>query len=162
MPVGILSYIFDYCFTNYLLPLVAHHVPNKIVPFIHRLRGIKIGRGVFIDKTVILDEAYPQNITIEDDVVISAGAVIMSHMSASHHLKEYYLPERITKVKICKYSLIGINAVILPGVTVGEGAVVVSGSTVLANVPPYTVVSGVPAKKVKTLKRTEANDVPHS
>lgn len=53
---------------------------------------------------------------------------------------------------IADYVWIGANAVIMPGVTIGEGAVVGAGAVVTKDVPPYTVVAGVPAKLIKTLK----------
>jgi acetyltransferase-like isoleucine patch superfamily enzyme len=158
MPWGGVRLVGRFFFTNYLLPLIAHNMPNKIVPFFHRLRGVKIGKDVFIDRSVIIDEAYPENITIEDDVRIAAGTVIISHTKPGLHLREHYMPTRISRVQICRHSFIGINAVIMPGVTIGEGSVVVSGSVVMTNVKPYTVVCGVPAKKMKDLKPTEEID----
>ena len=136
--------------------MIARNVPNRFVPFFHRIRGVKIGKDVWIDKTVIIDEAYPENIIIEDDVRIAAGSVIVSHSRAGHYLRQHYVKTRISKVKICRYSFIGINCVIMPGVTIGEGCVVVSGSVVLMNTTPYSVVSGVPAKKFRDLKRIDA------
>ena len=47
--------------------------------------------------------------------------------------------------------LIGANAVILEGIRVGKGAVVAAGSIVVNDVAPYTVVAGVPAKKIKDI-----------
>lgn len=47
---------------------------------------------------------------------------------------------------------IGANAVILPGVTIGQHAVVAAGAVVTKNVPPYSIVAGVPAKVIKSLK----------
>ena len=153
MPFGGIRLIFHFLFFSYFLSLVARNVPNKLVPFFHRLRGVNLGEDTFIDKTVVIDEAYPENITIEDEVRIAAGTVLISHVKAGAYLRENYLPVRISKVKLCKYSFIGVNCVVMPGVTVGEGAVVVSGSVVMTNVPPYTVVCGVPAKKVRSLKK---------
>jgi len=155
MPFGAIRLLLKFFFINYLLPLIARNVPSKFVPFFHKLRGVKIGKDVFIDRSVIIDEAYPENVTIEDDVRIAAGTVIISHIKPGHHLREHYLSVRISKVRICKYSFIGVNAVIMPGVTIGEGAVVVSGSVVMTNVAPYTVVIGIPAKKTKELKMRE-------
>ncbi len=136
--------------------MIARNVPNRFVPFFHRIRGVKIGKDVWIDKTVIIDEAYPENIIIEDDVRIAAGSVIVSHSRAGHYLRQHYVKTRISKVKICRYSFIGINCVIMPGVTIGEGCVVVSGSVVLMNTKPYSIVSGVPAIKIRDLKRIDA------
>lgn len=45
---------------------------------------------------------------------------------------------------------IGVGAIILKGVTIGEGAIVAAGSVVTKDVPPYTIVGGVPAKVIKT------------
>ena len=153
MPLGAIRLIYRFIIINYFFPMIARNVPNRFVPFFHRIRGVKIGKDVWIDKTVIIDEAYPENIIIEDDVRIAAGSVIVSHSKAGHYLREHYLKTRISKVKICRYSFIGINCVIMPGVTIGEGCVVVSGSVVKINTKPYTVVSGIPAKKTRELKR---------
>ena len=159
MPWGAVQLVMNFTIFHWILPMIASNVPNKIVPFIHRLRGVKIGKDVFIDNSVIIDEAYPKNITIGDDVRIAAGSVIISHSKPGRHLRKYYMKTRVSKVKICRYAFIGVNTVIMPGVTVGEGSVVVSGSVVMTNVPPHTVVSGVPAKRVKHLKKFEVDDV---
>ena len=54
-------------------------------------------------------------------------------------------------VRICARAWIGAKAIIFPGVTVGEGAVVGAGSVVTKDVPPMTVVAGVPAKVIKQI-----------
>jgi len=55
-------------------------------------------------------------------------------------------------IKICDNAWIGLNAIILKGVTIGEGAVVGAGSVVTKSVAPWTLVAGNPAKFVKDLK----------
>jgi chloramphenicol O-acetyltransferase type B len=57
--------------------------------------------------------------------------------------------EIIGEVRIRKGAFIGMNTTIMPGVTIGEGAVVAAGSVVTRDVEPFTVVGGVPAKKIK-------------
>jgi acetyltransferase-like isoleucine patch superfamily enzyme len=52
-------------------------------------------------------------------------------------------------VRIGKYTWIGGNSTILPGVTVGEGAIIGAGSVVTHDIPPYSVAVGVPAKVIK-------------
>lgn len=54
-------------------------------------------------------------------------------------------------IKICDDAWIGMNCIILKGVTIGEGAIVGAGSVVTKDVPAWTVVAGNPAKVVKTL-----------
>ena len=56
----------------------------------------------------------------------------------------------IKPVRIGKWADIGVNAVILPGVTIGEGAIVGAGAVVTKDVPPYAVVAGIPAKVLHT------------
>lgn len=55
-------------------------------------------------------------------------------------------------IKICDDAWIGMNCIILKGVTIGEGAIVGAGSVVTKDVPAWTVVGGNPAKVIKTLK----------
>ena len=62
------------------------------------------------------------------------------------------MPLVLKPVVLEDHCFIGVNSVLMPGVTIGAGAVVASGSVVLGNVPPFTVVAGNPAKPVKTLK----------
>ena len=54
-------------------------------------------------------------------------------------------------ILIKKGAWIGARAIILPNVTVGEGSIIGAGAVVTKDVPPYTVVAGVPAKKIKDL-----------
>lgn len=58
-------------------------------------------------------------------------------------------------IHIGKGVWIGAEAVILGGVTVGDWAVVAAGAVVTKDVPPYTVVGGIPAKKIKTIAQKE-------
>lgn len=55
----------------------------------------------------------------------------------------------VKPVKICSNCDIGINAVILPGVTIGKGSIVGAGAVVTKDVEPDTIVAGVPAKVLK-------------
>ncbi len=58
-------------------------------------------------------------------------------------------------IKICDNAWIGMNAIILKGVTIGEGAIVGAGSVVTKSVPPWTIVAGNPAQVVKQLKKND-------
>jgi acetyltransferase-like isoleucine patch superfamily enzyme len=103
---------------------------------LHRARGVKIGKGVWIGYDVLLETARPDLITIEDGVAISMRVTIIAHF------KEF------RGVRIERDVFIGPGAIILPNVVIGHGAVIKAGSVVSQSVPPMTVVEGNPAAPV--------------
>jgi len=125
----------------------------KIRSGILRKCGYKIGRNAYIGFMVLLDGQYPEYIEIRDEASIAPGVTIMAHSRGSpfHQRKKLYGkgPE---KVIIGRGSWIAVGAIILPGVTIGEGAVVTAGAIVNRDVPPYTVVGGHPARVLSKLK----------
>lgn len=147
---NVLWLAWNYFWRNWLLGNLVRVAPVGIRNMLHRLRGVRMGLDCFIDPTAILETAYPENITLGDDVRVTAGAIVMTHIKAPHLLRDKgYVPTVIKPVTLCSHSFIGVNAVVMPGVTIGEGAVVTSGSVVLSDVPPFTMVLGNPAKVVK-------------
>ncbi|MEO5987885.1 MAG: DapH/DapD/GlmU-related protein [Candidatus Eisenbacteria bacterium] len=144
----------NYLFRNYLLGLLVRIAPRGVILPLHRLRGVKIGKGCYIDPSAIVETAYPENITLGDDVRIAAGAIIMTHIKAPHHLRESGLvPSVLKEVVLEDHCFIGVNSVVMPGVRVGKASVVVSGAVVLGDVPPYCMVAGNPAQVVKRFVR---------
>lgn len=121
---------------------------------VYRKCGVKIGRNVFIGFQVLMDGEYPEYIEIEDEASIGPGASIMAHSSGSvfhQRYKIYY--EQPRKVTIKRGAWVAADAVILPGVTVGEGAIVAAGAVVSRDVPKYTIVAGNPARPVQELQK---------
>jgi len=121
---------------------------------LYRKCGMKIGRNVYIGFLTMMDGEYPEYIEIEDEASIGPGVSIMAHSGASpfhSRLKIYH--EGPKKVTIKRGAWIATSAVILPGVTVGEGAIVAAGAVVSRDVPPYTMVAGNPARPIQKLKR---------
>ena len=146
----------NYFWRNWLLGNLARWAPRGVILPIHRMRGVKMGTDVFIDPTAIIETAFPENITIGNDVRITAGCVIMSHIKAPHYLRETGLvPVVLKPVVLEDHCFIGVNSVIMPGVTVGKASVVTSGSVVVNNVPPYTMVQGNPAKVIKQFPKPD-------
>jgi acetyltransferase-like isoleucine patch superfamily enzyme len=118
-----------------------------------RLSGVKVGSGVFIGSLVMFDSEYPELIEIEDEVSIALGSIIIAHSAGSPFQARLKLfssaPEKVVLKRGC---WIGAGAIILPGTTVGEAAIVAAGSVVNQDVPPYTVVAGNPARPVRKLE----------
>lgn len=110
-------------------------------------RNIRLGKNVFINSSCCFQDWG--GIEIGDGAYIGQQVVIAT---VNHDL----LPERRgdmfpKPVKIGKGVWIGAHATILPGVTVGDNAVVGAGAVVTRDVPPDTVVAGVPARAVKSI-----------
>jgi len=125
--------------------------------FAHWPSRISIGANIKIHPGSVLaaDPEEGGTITIEDDVMIGAGV----HIYVSNH--RYGLTDRpisqqgyqkVQDITIRRGSWIGANCIILPGVTVGQNAVVGAGSIVANDVRPYTVVAGNPAKLIKNIE----------
>jgi acetyltransferase-like isoleucine patch superfamily enzyme len=100
---------------------------------LHRLRGVHIGKNVWIGYDVILDTSRPYLITIEDGASLSVRVTVIAHFRETQG------------VKIEQDAFVGPGAIILPNVTIGRGAVVTAGSVVTQSVAPMTVVQGNPA-----------------
>lgn len=146
----------NYIWRNWTLGHLVRIAPRGVILTLHKWRGVKMGQDVFIDPTAIVETAFPENITIGNDVRITAGCVIMSHIKAPHYLRETGLvPVVLKPVVLEDHCFIGVNSVIMPGVTVGKASVVTSGSVVVNNVPPYTMVQGNPAKVIKHFPKPE-------
>ena len=106
-------------------------------------RGIVLGNGVSIGPKVLLDGR--KGLTIEEGAVIGYGAIIWT---LNHDYNDIHFCGKGAPVTIGRRAWICSNSIILPGITIGEGAVVASGAVVTHNVEPYTIVGGVPAKVI--------------
>ncbi len=108
----------------------------------------KIGNKVWIGPYAYFDA---RALVIEDYVGIGPGAKILGseHTGDPKDLPIIQTDLIVKPVKICSNCDIGINAVILPGVTIGKGSIVGAGAVVTKDVEPDTIVAGVPAKVLK-------------
>jgi acetyltransferase-like isoleucine patch superfamily enzyme len=127
-----------------LLRRLAYIVPGgySIRPAIHRWRGAKIGKRVWISQYVYIDEIHPEAVTIGDNVSIGIRTSIIAHL--------YWGRTRGRKgagpISIGSNVFVGPHCVILPGVSIGEGAVIQAGSVVSRDVPPRTFFGNPPAQ----------------
>ncbi len=109
--------------------------------------GATLGRGVFIGSGVMLDQLHGPSLTIDDEATLVQGCSILCHdASSNRRLKATY----VAPVHIGRRAFIGANAVVLPGVTVGDDAVVAAGAVVTHDVAAGTVVGGCPARQIGT------------
>ena len=109
----------------------------------------RVGKEVFINfGCTFLDQG---GITLDDGVFIGPGAKILTE---GHPEQPEIRHTLLTQpVAIRRKAWIGAGATVLPGVTVGENAIIAAGAVVTKDVPDNTVVAGVPAKIVRKIKR---------
>jgi acetyltransferase-like isoleucine patch superfamily enzyme len=108
--------------------------------------SLVLGERVFINTgaTVVANHS----ITLGDDCLIGDFVAIFD---TDHHQLEPGRPTRVAPVRLCTNVWVGRSATILPGVTIGDYAVVAPGSLVTKDVPARTLVAGVPARPIRVL-----------
>jgi acetyltransferase-like isoleucine patch superfamily enzyme len=97
-------------------------------------------------------------------ISIGRNVVIASHcllITADHDIDAPGFDGRLAPITIGDRAWLGSRAIVLKGVTIGEGAVVAAGTVVHEDVEPWTVVSGVPARPVRTRSRHQTYEVDH-
>ena len=129
--------------------------PRKLRPALLRKMGCKVGKNVFVGDNVRIDLSHADMITIDDHAHIASGVRLLCHQ---RNMSNYCVGDDYAKlgyiikpIHLCKGSLVGMESFIMPGVTIGEGAIVGAGSLVTKDVPAWTIATGRPAKVVKEI-----------
>jgi acetyltransferase-like isoleucine patch superfamily enzyme len=127
---------------NRLLHTLARTLPGATTlrPALHRWRGVKIGKDVFIAEEVYLENEYPEVVEIQDGAQISLRAAIIAHTRGPG------------KIIIGKNAYLGPNTVLITTsgrtLKIGDGAVIGAGVVVGSDVAPQMFVPSQPAKAV--------------
>lgn len=124
-----------------ILMLLNREVPTETLIN----RGMKVGENFNRQQGCFLDPTHCFLITIGDDVTMSIRVTVMAHDARTKKTLGY---TKIGQVHIGNHVFIGANTTILPGVAIGDYAVIGAGSIVTHDVPTRTVVAGVPAKEI--------------
>jgi acetyltransferase-like isoleucine patch superfamily enzyme/dTDP-4-dehydrorhamnose 3,5-epimerase-like enzyme len=131
---------------------------TRVWAFAHILPGARIGAEcnicdhTFIENDVVLGDRVTikcgvqlwDGVRLEDDVFVGPNATFTNDMFPRS--KHYIAPDQLLKTVVKRGASIGANATILPGVVIGERAMVGAGAVVTHNVPPDAIVAGNPAK----------------
>lgn len=150
------SFILKYGMNSWLLSPI---LPRKIRPKILKSIGCHVGKDIFIGDHVVVDSGHADMIFIEDHVHIAGGSRLLCHQRDLEHYfqgDDYAkLGYKIKPIFLKKGCLIGMESFVMPGVTVGEGAIVGAGSLVTKDIPAWTIATGRPAKVVKRIPKRE-------
>lgn len=146
------SFLLKYFMNSVLLSPIS---PRKLRPWVLRKIGCHVGKDVFIGSQVYIDAGHADMIYIDDHAHVTARTVLLCHKRdlSDYCIGDDYgkLPYKTGKIHLCKGCSTGTDTVILPGVTIGEGAIVGAGSLVTHDIPAWTIAIGRPAKVVKQI-----------
>ncbi|WP_202903224.1 acyltransferase [Paenibacillus gorillae] len=129
---------------NFVFIQIARYCP--ILPMknwiYRRILGMKVGKHTAFALMVMVDVFFPERIEVGDNSIIGYNTTILTH---EYLIREY----RLGRVRIGANVMIGANTTILPGVTIGDHAVVAAGSVVHKDVPAHAFVGGNPMREIK-------------
>jgi acetyltransferase-like isoleucine patch superfamily enzyme len=137
-------------YLQHLLKECAVNVSVLMHIYLMNPRGISIGERTVINQHCILDGRVEQ-LWIGSDVDIGPHTHIWTLQHDPHATTDH--GTKAGSVKIEHHAWIASRVTILPGVTIGVGAVVATGSVVTKDVPALTIVAGIPARQIGTIER---------
>ena len=125
-----------------MLHLIARFSPGTTFRLrCYRAMGIQVDRNTtYIGPDCYLDDIYPELIVLGPGVIVSFRVTMVAHDHVS---------DSVAAIVVEEGAFIGTGAIILPGVRIGMNAVVAAGAVVRSDVPPDTVVGGVPARPIQ-------------
>ncbi|WP_160722585.1 acyltransferase [Bacillus sp. USDA818B3_A] len=135
---------------NFIVIQLARYMPFlKIKNWMYRaFLKVKVGEQTSFALMVMLDVMFPEKISVGRNTVIGYNTTILAH---EYLIKEY----RLGNVEIGNEVMIGANSTILPGITIGNGAIVSAGTLVHKDVPPGCFVGGNPMRVIYTKEELE-------
>jgi acetyltransferase-like isoleucine patch superfamily enzyme len=151
--------------TGYIFRILAREIKASFLRYIFfrgnkiaylRRLGVRIGQDCDLLNSVNNFGTEPWLIEIGRRVTLAEGVILYTHDGANRVFRDQ-LPNsspwgnRFGTIRIHDNCFIGANAIIMPGVQIGPNSIVGAGSVVVKDVPPQTVVAGVPAETIYTL-----------
>lgn len=125
--------------------------------------GAHINGKVNIGYDVYFDAVNANLITIDDGAWITSRCLLLCHR---RDMREYMqgtdvksLPFILAPIHICRNAHIGMGSIVMPGVTIGEGAIIGAGALVTKDIPPYSLAVGRPAKVIKEYPQNTQHEV---
>lgn len=141
-------------FSSYF-PLFSTFQYSKGRAFAWKMLGAKLGKNVHIAYGVYVDVPNMKHLIVEDNVGFGPQCFLLMHKIDMNKfdplIVQRPMPMMEGPIKICRNAHIGSRAVIMPGVTIGEGSIVAAGAVVTKDVPSFVIVAGVPASIIRTL-----------
>lgn len=136
--------------------------PRKLRPWVLKKIGCHVGKDIFVGDNVRIDSGHADLIYIDDHAHIAGGTRLLCHQRdlSNYCVGDDYakLGYKLKPIHLCKGCLVGMESFVMPGVTIGEGAIVGAGSLVTKDVPAWTIATGRPAKVVKEIPHRDQKE----
>ncbi len=133
--------------------------PRKLRPFLIRRMGCHVGKNTFFGDYVRMDTSYANMIYIGEYTHITSGCRLLCHQRDLANYRQgdnaASLGYRTGEIHIGKGVMVGMETLIMPGVTIGDGAIIGAGSIVTKDIPAWTIATGRPARVVKEIPKRE-------
>lgn len=136
--------------------------PRKLRPILIRKMGCHVGKNTFFGDYVRMDTSYADMIFIGDYTHITSGCRLLCHQ---RDLTGYCVGDnaadlgyRTGEIHIGKGVMVGMETIIMPGVTIGDGAIIGAGSIVTRDIPAWTIATGRPARVVKEIPKRKIGE----
>lgn len=136
--------------------------PRKLRPILIRKMGCHVGKNTFFGDYVRMDTSYADMIYIGDYTHITSGCRLLCHQ---RDLTGYCVGDNAAdlryktgEIHIGKGVMVGMETIIMPGVTIGDGAIIGAGSIVTRDIPAWTIATGRPARVVKEIPKREIGE----
>jgi acetyltransferase-like isoleucine patch superfamily enzyme len=137
---------------NWILERLASSAP---VPSwrakLHRMRGVNLGKNVYVGYDVIFDRIHPELITVGDYAEIGDRCILSAHSRGSLTTRQAY-PRTTDPIKIGRGALVNSGCIITQGVEIGENSIIGIGSVVTRDISPNSLALGYPARVIKKLE----------
>jgi maltose O-acetyltransferase len=149
-----MPYFIRYIFFKVLFKEYGKNVMIDYKTFFRYMSSIKIGNNVSINRgcEFFTSANLGTIIDIKDNVTFSPNVKIYG---MGHDVKYLNLPDTSGDIIINEYVWVGANSIILEGVNIGKASIVAANSVVINDIPPYSIVAGIPAK---IIKKREVNE----
>jgi acetyltransferase-like isoleucine patch superfamily enzyme len=164
----VLRYFFSIGAIKAFVKLLGWYVHDHIAPLaqmqqagnarIHPTASLRCGKHISVGKNAHINQyccvwaSTGSRIVLGDDLLMGPGVKIFSsnHGATAFDVPMNVQPSVEKDIIIGNDVWLGANSVVVAGVTIGEGSIVAAGSVVTKDVPPYTIVGGIPAKPIKS------------
>lgn len=137
--------------------IAIHHPDNRSRLLFFEMTNVAVGEGTVLNEGLTIYDEYEPRVTFGKRVAVATNVTIIassnpnnSELQKLEYVRDHLI--QLDRVTIGDDAWLGAGSTILPGITIGEGAIVGAGAVVTHDVAPYSVVAGVPARFVRSLR----------